>query len=81
MRSVCRSIEDMKTHTIFIVDDHDIIREGIKAILRRQPEYEVVGEARDAQTALDKICSLKPDILLLDITMPKKRASRSSKMC
>jgi len=62
----------MKTHTIFIVDDHDIIREGIKAILRRQPEYEVVGEARDAQTALDKICSLKPDILLLDITMPKK---------
>lgn len=62
----------MTTHSIFIVDDHDIIREGIKAILRRQPEYEVIGEARDAETALDKIRSLKPDILLLDITMPKR---------
>jgi DNA-binding NarL/FixJ family response regulator len=60
------------THTIFIVDDHDIIREGLKAILRRQPDYEVIGEANDGQEALEKITSLKPDILLLDITMPKK---------
>jgi len=60
------------SYTIFIVDDHDIIREGLKAILRRQPDYEVIGEAEDGQEALEKIGSLKPDILLLDITMPKK---------
>jgi DNA-binding NarL/FixJ family response regulator len=59
-------------HTIFIVDDHDIIREGIKTILRRQPDYEVIGEAKDGEEALEKIGALKPDILLLDITMPKK---------
>lgn len=59
-------------HTIFIADDHDIIREGIKAILRRQSDYEIIGEARDGQEALDNIASLKPDVLLLDITMPGK---------
>jgi len=59
-------------YTILIADDHDIIREGIKNILRKQPEYEVVGEAENGEEVLEKIASLKPDILLLDITMPKK---------
>lgn len=59
-------------YSIFIVDDHDIIREGLKTILRRQPDYEVIGEAKDGEEALEKVSSLKPDILLLDITMPKK---------
>lgn len=59
-------------YTILIADDHDIIREGIKNILRKQPEYTLVGEARDGVEALEKVESLKPDILLLDITMPKK---------
>lgn len=63
--------EDM-AYSIFIVDDHDIIREGLKTILRRQPDYEVIGEAKDGEEALEKVSSLKPDILLLDITMPKK---------
>ncbi|MDD5539030.1 MAG: response regulator transcription factor [Candidatus Omnitrophica bacterium] len=59
-------------YSIFIVDDHDIIREGLKTILRRQSDYEVIGEAKDGEEALEKVNSLKPDILLLDITMPKK---------
>lgn len=63
--------EDM-AYSIFIVDDHDIIREGLKTILRRQPDYEVIGEAKDGEEALEKVSSLKPDILLLDITLPKK---------
>lgn len=59
-------------YKILIADDHDIIREGIKNILRKQPDYEIVGEAQNGEEALDKVSSLKPDILLLDITMPKK---------
>lgn len=59
-------------HSIVIADDHDIIREGIKNILRRASEFEVVGEARDGEEALEMVASLKPEILLLDITMPKK---------
>ena len=58
--------------SILIADDHDIIREGIKNILRKSAEFEVVGEAQDGQEVLDKVSTLKPDILLLDITMPKK---------
>lgn len=57
--------------TIVIADDHDIIRAGIKNILRNQPVYEVVGEAVDGEEVLGKVEEFKPDILLLDISMPK----------
>jgi DNA-binding NarL/FixJ family response regulator len=60
------------TYTILVADDHDIIREGIKTILRKYDEYEVIGEAADGEETLEKVGKLKPDILLLDITMPKK---------
>jgi len=78
------------SYTILIADDHDIIREGIKNILRKQPDYEIVGEAQDGEEVLKKVEELKPDILLLDITMPKKsgleildqvqRSSRATKI-
>ena len=57
--------------SILIADDHDIIREGIKNILRDSLDYEVVGEAADGEEVLAKVKKLKPDILLLDISMPK----------
>jgi DNA-binding NarL/FixJ family response regulator len=60
------------SYTILIADDHDIIREGIKNILRHQDGYEIVGEAVDGEEVLTKVKELKPDVLLLDITMPKK---------
>lgn len=57
--------------TIIIADDHDIIREGLKNVLKGQPDYNVIGEASDGKEAVDKVRKLKPDILLLDISMPK----------
>ncbi|MDP8297298.1 MAG: response regulator transcription factor [Candidatus Orphnella occulta] len=57
--------------TIVVTDDHDIIRAGIKNLIHDQPNYKVVAEARDGEEALEKIEKHKPDILLLDITMPK----------
>jgi len=59
-------------HTIIVADDHDIIREGIKNILRHQDDYEIVDEAVDGDEVLEKVKKHKPDVLLLDITMPKK---------
>jgi DNA-binding NarL/FixJ family response regulator len=60
------------TYKILIADDHDIIREGIKTILAKHAEYEITGEAEDGVKVLEQIEALKPDILLLDITMPQK---------
>lgn len=57
--------------SIVITDDHDIIRAGIKNIISDQINYTVVAEARDGEEALVKVKEHKPDILLLDITMPK----------
>lgn len=58
--------------SVLIADDHDLIREGIRTILRNQPEYRIAGEAVDGEEALEKARQLKPDILLLDISMPKR---------
>lgn len=55
---------------ILIADDHEIVREGLKHILTSQNDMEVVGEAKDGREALLKTKSLRPDILLLDISMP-----------
>jgi len=57
--------------SIIIADDHDIVRAGIKNILRGQAGFKVVGEAVDGEMVLTKVKELKPDILLLDISMPK----------
>ncbi len=54
---------------ILIVDDHDIIREGIKSLLASFAEFFVCGEANSAQEALEKIEQLKPDIVLLDVSL------------
>ena len=65
------SRETNMTITILIADDHDIIRKGLKSILEQRPEYKVVGEAQDGEEALEKAEKLKPEIMLLDISMPK----------
>lgn len=57
--------------SILIADDHDIIREGIKNILRDNLDYKIVGEAADGEEVVTAVKKLKPEILLLDISMPK----------
>jgi DNA-binding NarL/FixJ family response regulator len=55
---------------ILLVDDHAIVREGVKSVLRGQPEFEVVGEACDGPTAIAQVAELDPDVVLLDVSMP-----------
>ncbi|MCC5815587.1 MAG: response regulator transcription factor [Leptospira sp.] len=58
--------------TVFFVDDHTILREGLKLIFSNQKDFEVVGEAGNAEDALPLIKSLEPQLLILDISLPGK---------
>lgn len=56
---------------ILIADDHNIVREGLRMILEREPDMEVVAEAENGQKALELAEQLTPDLALLDISMPE----------
>jgi DNA-binding NarL/FixJ family response regulator len=56
---------------LLIADDHDLVREGLRAVLAGEVDLEVVGEARDGQEALKMCRSLEPDLVLMDVRMPK----------
>ena len=55
---------------LILVDDHAIVRESLRAVLEREPDIEVVGEAGDGVAALERVRELSPDLVLTDITMP-----------
>ncbi len=57
---------------IMIADDHSMIREGLKNLLELDGDIQVISEAVDGEDCLDKLQVVKPDVLLLDINMPKK---------
>jgi len=55
---------------VFIADDHEIMREGMCALLRRRPDVEVVGQAADGRQAVRLVKELAPDVVIMDIGMP-----------
>ncbi|MCM1283373.1 MAG: response regulator transcription factor [Muribaculaceae bacterium] len=57
---------------IMITDDHSMIREGLKKLLELEGDIEVIAEAEDGEDCLEKLKLVEPDVLLLDINMPKK---------
>lgn len=61
----------MKKIKILLVDDHSLVRQGLKQILELEGDIEIIGQAGDGEEALVKVQQLKPDIVLLDINMPK----------
>lgn len=55
---------------IVIVDDHDLVRAGVRAILEQDPQFEVVGETGDGQDAIRMVTKLVPDVVLMDVNLP-----------
>jgi two-component system, NarL family, response regulator LiaR len=58
--------------TILVVDDHAVVREGLRAFLGLQDGFEIVGEAADGDEALEQAERLDPDVILMDLVMPRR---------
>ena len=56
---------------LLIIDDHEMVREGLKAILTAEPDFDIVGDAANAEQAYELIQRLHPDVILLDIRLPE----------
>jgi len=59
------------TVRILVVDDHPVVRRGIRTLLGSRAEWEIVDEAQDGIEAVEKANHLKPDVILLDVSMPR----------
>jgi NarL family two-component system response regulator LiaR len=55
---------------ILIVDDHEVVRQGLRFALEQEPDFAIVGECADGTSALKQIAALRPDVVLLDLVMP-----------
>lgn len=60
----------MAKQRIVLVDDHEVVRLGLKSLLERHPQFEVVGEAGSAREAVEQVAALKPEVVLMDIRLP-----------
>lgn len=70
----------MNTVKLVLADDHAIFREGLRALLERWPEVEIVGEANDGVEAVDLARRLRPDVIVMDIGMPRMNGLEATKL-
>jgi len=61
----------MQRKHIVLVDDHALLRHGLAALLSLEPDFEIVGEAADGAEAVKTVCKLHPDLVIMDLAMPK----------
>jgi two-component system response regulator DevR len=59
-----------RTVRVFLLDDHEVVRQGVAAMLETQPDFAIVGEASTAAEALAKVPALRPDVAVLDVRLP-----------
>ncbi len=64
---------------ILLVDDHQTVREGIKLLVNSQADMEVIGEAGDGEIAIEMAKTLKPDVIIMDISMPRLNGLMATK--
>jgi two-component system response regulator NreC len=64
---------------VFLADDHAMIRDGLKLLVNAQPDMECVGEAADGREAVERVCELLPDMVVMDVSMPHLNGLQATK--
>ena len=64
---------------ILVADDHEVVRSGLRTILERQPGFEVIGEAANGLEAVQTALATKPDVVILDYSMPVKNGVEATR--
>lgn len=65
---------------ILLADDHEVVREGVRSLIAAQPDFEVVGEAGDGETACRLAERLRPDLVVMDVSMPGMTGDRATSL-
>jgi len=73
-------LNDMKNARVLIVDDHEIFRRGLRALLEPSSEWQICGEAVDGLDAIEQCKSLQPDIVVLDVSMPRLNGLEAARL-
>jgi DNA-binding NarL/FixJ family response regulator len=68
----------MKKITVLLVDDHTVLRQGLRALLLTEPDMEIVGEAENGRQAVQMAVNLAPDVVIMDIAMPQLNGLEAS---
>jgi DNA-binding NarL/FixJ family response regulator len=63
---------------VLLADDHSVVREGLKALVNGQPDMEVVGDAADGQAACEQAALTRPDVVVMDVSMPRLTGSQAA---
>ena len=71
---------EMNNARLLIVDDHEIFRRGLRALLEPSSEWQICGEAVDGLDAVEQCKSLKPDIVVLDVSMPRLNGLEAARL-
>lgn len=61
----------MKRIRVLVVDDHTVVRKGIEMLVGTEPTIQIIGEAKDGQTAIQRAKNLRPDVILMDLVLPQ----------
>lgn len=73
-------LDEMKNARVLIVDDHEIFRRGLRALLEPSSEWQICGEAVDGVDAIEQCKSLQPDIVVLDVSMPRLNGLEAARL-